>query len=355
VLVGASHAHLLVVRRLATTPLAGADVHWVTRGVNAPYSGMLSGWVAGEYRAEACTVDLVSLAHAARVTLHSEGAVGLDAGRGRVVLQGELPLEADVISLGLGSGLSGAELPGVQAHALNVRTLLVSSKRFPVTAGPWAVVGAGLGGIELALCLRAVTEDVTLVTENEHFPQGASRALARAVRRALTERRVKVVQGRALAVTADAVALSGGKSIPAREVLWATGPSPHPLLATAGIALGPTGAVSVDSSLRSTSHPNVFAAGDCADLPAPASKSGVYSVREAPVLGHNLEAALRGAPLRTYRPQRMALALLNCGDGTAILSWGPLAGRARWFRRWKHKLDTKFLDVLRHSPQRTVP
>jgi NADH dehydrogenase FAD-containing subunit len=355
VLVGAAHAHLRVVARLAARPLAGVEVHWVTRGEQASYSGMLSGWVAGEYRREECMVSLSPLARAARVMLHPGGAVGLDAARRSVELEGGTTLEADVLSLGLGSGLRGAELPGVRAHALNVRTLLARWERFPALPGSWAVVGAGLGGVELALCLRANAEAVSLVVEDESFPPGASAALVRAVRRALDTRDVRVVHGRAAALKEDAVALAGGGSVPARAVLWATGPAPHPLLATSGLALGPTGAVRVDVALQSISHPNVFAAGDCADLPTAAPKSGVYSVREAPVLGHNLFAALRGEPLRTYRPQRTALALVNCGDGTALLSWGGLAARGRWIRRWKHWLDAGFLDALRRSAQRTFP
>jgi NADH dehydrogenase FAD-containing subunit len=355
VLVGAAHAHLQVVARLASTPLPGVDVHWVTRGETAAYSGMLSGWVAGEYQREECLVQLLPLARAAGVTLHVEGAVGLDASRSSVVLEGGSRLQADVLSLGVGSSLLGWGMPGVQAHALNVRTLLTSFQRLPVADGPWAVVGAGLGGIELALCLRSVAKEVSLVAEDEQLLPKAPGALVRAVRNALVGRGVRVVQGRAEALTSEAVALAGGGTVRARKVLWATGPAPHPLLSSAGLALGTTGAVRVDASLRSTSHPNVFAAGDCADLPTPAPKSGVYSVREAPVLWHNLKSALLGQPLRAYHPQRRALALLNCGDGTALLSWGPLAARGRWLRRFKHGLDTRFVEALRPSSQRTVP
>jgi hypothetical protein len=73
------------------------------------------------------------------------------------------------------------------------------------------------------------------------------------------------------------------------------------------------------------------------------------------VLAHNLVAALRGEPPRAYRPQRAALALLNCGDGTALASWGRLAARGRWLRSWKHHLDVGFLEALRRASQRTVP
>jgi NADH dehydrogenase FAD-containing subunit len=346
-LVGASHAHLRVLAQLAAAPLASGAVHWVTQGERVPYSGMLSGWVAGEYAREACLLELPPLARAAQVVLHPEGAVGFDAGRRAVVVEGGERLEAEVLSLGVGAGLRGAELPGVRAHALDVRTLLSRFERLPLGAGPWAVVGAGLGGIELALCLKTVAAEVTLVAEDERFPAGAPSGLVRAVQRALAARGVRVVHGRAVALREETLGLADGSSLPAQWVLWATGPAPHPLLAASGLALGATGAIRVDGTLQSTSHRNIFAAGDCADLASAAPKSGVYSVREAPVLGFNLLAALRGQPLHTYRRQARALALVNCGDGTALLSWGPLAARGRWLRRWKHHLDANFLASLR--------
>jgi NADH dehydrogenase FAD-containing subunit len=347
VLVGAAHAHLRVVARLAAIQHKDVDVHWVTRGEHAAYSGMLSGWVAGEYPGQACLVELGPLARAAQVVLHTDGAVGLDATRRAVVLSGGAQLEADVLSVGLGSVPIGAELPGVSANALDVKHLLSRTERFPREGRRWAVVGGGLGGVELALCLSGAAKHVTLVAETERFPPGAPAALVRAVQRALAQREVTVVYGRAVGVTAQSVELAQGDSLPADGVLWATGPAPHPLLLSAGLALGPTGAVRVQDTLESSSHPGIFAAGDCADLATPAPKSGVYSVREAPVLLHNLLAAFVGKPLRAYRPQRTALALVNCGDGTALLSFGPFAGRARLFRAWKQRLDTAFLASLR--------
>jgi len=212
-----------------------------------------------------------------------------------------------------------------------------------------------MAGVELALCLRAVCTDVALVSETEDVPDGGSAELVRTARRALLERDVRLEWGRAVEVTERDLALSDGRRLPAALVLWATGPAPHPLLAPSGLALGPAGAVRVDATLRSTSHPDVFAAGDCADLPQAVPKSGVYSVREGPALAHNLLARLRGEPLRPYRPQRRALALLNCGDRTAILSLGDIARRGRWMRVLKERVDRAFLKGLRRAAQRTEP
>ncbi|HXX32509.1 MAG TPA: FAD-dependent oxidoreductase [Myxococcaceae bacterium] len=354
-LVGSAHAHLVALARFARRPLPGVELHWVTRGEQAVYTGMLPGWVAGELTRADLTVELRPLALAARAALHPEGAVGIEAPSRSVRLAGGELVEADVLSLGIGSGLRGLDFPGVREHASNVRLLAARAEHFQASPGPAVVVGGGLGGVELALCLRAACDRVSLVSETEEIPQGAPPPLVRAVKRALADRGVQPVQGRAVRVTAEEVTLSDGRRLPARTVLWATGPAPHPLLAASGLELGPSGAVRVGPSLGSTSHPDIFAAGDCADLPAPVPKSGVYSVREGPVLAHNLEARLRDAPLRPYRPQGHALALVNFGDGTALLSRGRLVARGRWVRAWKDHLDRGFLDGLRRAAQRTDP
>ena len=59
--------------------------------------------------------------------------------------------------------------------------------------------------------------------------------------------------------------------------------------------------------MQSTSHPNVFAGGDCvtmenyADKPYP-TKAGVYAVRAGPIIAQNLMNYIEGKPLTTYSP-----------------------------------------------------
>jgi hypothetical protein len=55
------------------------------------------------------------------------------------------------------------------------------------------------------------------------------------------------------------------------------------------------------------------------------AKAGAYAVREAPVLCHNHLADLPGRPLPRFRPQRRYLLILNRGDGTGLLTWGPVS------------------------------
>src|SRR5262249_26991913 len=142
-------------------------------------------------------------------------------------------------------------------------------------------------------------------------------------------------------VTASGVHLSGGRELPAALVIWATGAGAPPLFTASGLPTDQRGFLLVGADLRSPAWPQIFAAGDCATLiPYPnLPKAGVYAVRQAPVLTHNLRAAAAGTPLQTYHPQRLFLSLLNTADGRAILSYGPLAARGRWAWWLKDRID----------------
>jgi NADH dehydrogenase FAD-containing subunit len=81
------------------------------------------------------------------------------------------------------------------------------------------------------------------------------------------------------------------------------------------------------------------------DYPALA-RSGVHAVRQGPVLRDNL-AAGSGKQLRRFKPRHRVLALLNTGDGSAILSYGPVAFAGRWVMALKDRIDRRFMHRFR--------
>jgi NADH dehydrogenase FAD-containing subunit len=88
----------------------------------------------------------------------------------------------------------------------------------------------------------------------------------------------------------------------------------------------------------------VFGGGDCIALAGRRlARVGVYAVREAPVLFHNLLATLEGRPLRRFRPQRRYLLIMNLGDGTGLATWGGLWWYGRLAFWLKDRIDRAFL------------
>jgi selenide,water dikinase len=354
VLLGGGHAHALVLRRLAMDPLPGARVTLIDPAPVAAYTGMLPGFVAGHYRREEIMVDLARLCARAGVRRIADRATGLDLAAREVLLASGGRIGFDLLSVDVGAGSAPRDLPGFDAHGLAVKPFGSFATRweaFVATAAPAdrvAVLGGGAGGVEIALAAahRLGPGRVTLVERGPH-PAAAlpPRARARLVR-ALAEAGVDLRCGQApVAVTADHVALADGTRVAAALVLGVAGVRAPDWLAATGLETG-NGYLRVDGHLR-CSDPAVFAAGDCAHLTdSPRPKAGVYAVRAAPVLAANLRAALSGAALRRFRPQRDHLKLIALGPRAALAEKAGLVLAAPALWRLKDRIDRRFLDRL---------
>ena len=368
VLVGGGHAHLFVLEGLARgTRLPGLSVTVVAQHRQHAYSGMVPGLVGGRYRPEDLLLDLSALARSAGAEFVEGTAASLDTAGRAVVLADGRRLSYDFLSLAVGSGTRGSDRPGVRERVLFVkpidRALAIAPalERAAVeaeAAGPAVVVvGGGAGGVELAFNVRGrlrqmgrAAAPVSIVEGEDRILGDRSDACRRAAEAALTAARIGLVLGGEVqAVEPRRLLLPSGAVLRADVVIWATGAQAPELFRSSGLALDARGYLRVDATLRSVSHPDVFAAGDAAsleghpDLP----KAGVYAVRQGPVLRDNLRAAVAGRRLRRFRPQRRFLALLNTGDGRAILSYGEIAATGRWAMALKDRIDRRFMSRFR--------
>ena len=370
ILLGGGHSQLAVLERLARSPVADHEVVLVSPARHAVYSGMVPGWIAGGYRFEDCRIDLQPLAQSARVRHVEARAVALEPEERRVSLDDGTALEYDLLSIDVGSTAATAGIAGAE-HAIALRPIEALPGKLDafdegVRAGRIrriAVAGAGAAGVEVLFTLlhRARTKlgtalDATLVADTGGLLPGhgerardlASRELARCgvqMRFDLALREV-VPEGLVLADLRRPAALP--LRIAADAVILATGAAPHAWLSASALVRDDRGFIATDTRLRSLSHPGVFASGDCATvLTHPRPKSGVYAVRQGPVLAENLLSALSGSPLREFSWPDRALAILNLGDGRAIASWRRFAVKGRWVWHWKDRLDRRFIDRYR--------
>ncbi len=371
VLVGAGHSHVQVLRSFAMEPPSGARVTLVVDTPLAVYSGMVPGFVAGQYRAAELEIDAVPLARRAGARVILARCSGIDPVARRIELEGRPAIPYDLASLDVGSTVAGLELPGVAARAIPTRPIgrfvgRVAAVEEAARAAfrsraPFRVVivGGGAGGVELAATIRTRLEsgpreegsrlEVFLVDGDARLLPGYPERLARRVERALARRGVQLLTGRTVLAAEDgAVLLDDGSRLPCDALLWVTGAASFPLFQPSGLATDSRGFVLTRPTLQVIGHDDLFAAGDCstlADYPA-TRKAGVYAVRQGPVLTRNLRAVLAGgpgAPLERYRPQTDFLTLLNLGDGTAVgAKWG-LSFEGRWMMRWKDWIDRRFM------------
>jgi selenide,water dikinase len=340
VLLGGGHAHALVLLKFRNFISKNLAVTLVSPGPAHVYSGMVPGVVAGHYAAAEAKIDLARLARSAGVELIHGRVLRLQPGAKRVLLENGDKVAYDYVSLNLGSL---PDCAGALEHAITVKPFesFLARWRDQLELGPVApriaVAGAGAGGVELAMAMKYALDrrgtggSVEIFSDRLAFLPGA----AARVRKALHERSIPLHLKTTVTSGFDAV-------------FSVTGAAALPMLRESGLKTDERGYVLVDPSLRSVSHPDVFAAGDNASLEGAAlPKSGVYAVRQAPVLAENLKRVLRGMPMLDYLPQKAGLSLISCGSRYAIASRGAWSAEGRWAWWWKDWLDRRWIARFR--------
>ncbi len=374
VLVGGGHAHVLVLKRFGMRPIPGVRLTLITRDIDAPYSGMLPGFVAGHYSREQCHIDLRRLASFAGARLYHDEAAGLDLGAKEVLCSNRPPVRYDIVSIDIGSRPRQDDVPGASVYATAVKPIdrligrweqlvaRVLRRDGPTKVG---VVGGGAAGVELALAIQfrlrnevaAAGRDpnlvnVGLVTMGKILPTYAPDA-RHILMRILKERAVGIYPDReVIEVQSGRLLCADGGELPFDEILWVTQAGAAPWLHASGLGCDQNGFIKVRDTLQSVTDSAVFAAGDVANMIGhPRPKAGVYAVRQGKPLADNLRRVLLGKPPRPFRPQKQFLSLISVGNRHAIASrWGwAIEGAAVW--RLKDWIDRRFMKQFEDLPE----
>ena len=378
VLIGGGHAHVAVLRRFGMAPINGARITLISPEADTPYSGMLPGLIAGHYAFDDAHIDLGPLAQFAGARFFETAVERIDpAARLVYCKDGRPPVAYDILSINTGS-------TPVVSDDLNCARDIIPVKPVSQFLAKWrglkervlreperqvGIVGAGAGGIELLLSMQYALE----VEAGAATGQGPGRfhAFTRdheilkthgarvrdALGQALVQRGVTVhTNFDVTAVDADGVG-DGERRVALDEVVWVTGAQPPAWFANSGLDVDDRGFMAVDKFLRSTSHAEIFGGGDAVSMVRDARpKSGVFAVRQGPVLAHNVRASVLGRRLRQYAAQRAFLSLISSGDKYAIASYAGWSVAGAWVWRWKDRIDRSFMrkfNELANMAERT--
>jgi len=339
-LVGGGHAHLAVLRSLKAEPLRGARFAVVSPRSKQIYSGMLPGVIAGHYRRHEAEIDVARLAEAAYAEF-VEGAVAkLDLEDRVATLEEGTELEYDVVSLNIGS-LVDRSIPGA-GLALPAKPFEpFYDKLKTAKLNRVAIAGAGAAGAELAMALRHCGAAVTLYSEQAQLSVPVTQAM-------LKKMGVDLRPGMAVTAIEPGLQVIAGPTRQEFDVaILTTGATPQAWPRGSGLACDERGFVLVSDTLQSVSHPEVFAAGDCATLQSgPAPKSGVYALRQGETLALTFRNLAQDQPAVHYQPQRHALLILTCGRRYAIAQRAGWTAQGRWVWWLKNYIDRRWIKSL---------
>ncbi|MCX4762858.1 FAD-dependent oxidoreductase [Streptomyces sp. NBC_01275] len=196
-----------------------------------------------------------------------------------IAATGAEELEYDSLVYALGSGWNTHGVPGAAEHAHEIAgrpgALRLRERLARLDAGqPVVVVGGGLTGLEAATEIAEARPDLDVaLAARGGLGDWLSPKGRRHLRKVLDKLGVTVHEHTAVTgVEADRVATADDRSIPAAVTVWTTGFAVHPIAKATTLDVTGTGQIVVDGTMRSVSHPDVYAIGDAAMVMGPGGK-----------------------------------------------------------------------------------
>ena len=234
------------------------------------------------------------------------------------------------------------------------------------------VIGGGLVGVELLGELTAFAEDVLryyprILREEMHFHlfEAGPRILpeidpdlATIAAEVLRKRGADIRVATPVRAVEPTRVLVGDEAIDAGTIVLAAGIVPSKIAAAMAVTRDKKGRIVVDATMRSVSHPSVWALGDCASIPSPDGRPypalAQHAVREGKQLAHNVAAVLDDRPPAPFMFNSLgtmaslghtrAVAKIFNADVTGFPAWWIrrtyyLLQMPRWDRRFRIVLD----------------
>ncbi|MFH9010894.1 NAD(P)/FAD-dependent oxidoreductase [Streptomyces sp. NPDC017943] len=216
------------------------------------------------------------------VTLKVAHVTGIDVDARTVTVTtggGTEELEYDTLVYALGSGWNDQGVPGTAEHAHQIASrpgaLRLRDRLARLDAGrPVVVVGGGLTGVEAATEIAEARPDLDVsLAARGGLGDWLSDKGSRHLRRVFDGLGITVHENvEVTAVEADRILTSDGTAVPAEVTVWTAGFAVHPIARASALEVDGTGRIVVDATMRSVSHPDVYAVGDAALVAGPGGK-----------------------------------------------------------------------------------
>ncbi|MEY9878441.1 NADH dehydrogenase [Streptacidiphilus sp. MAP12-33] len=248
-------------------------------------------------------------------------------------------LEYDTLVYALGSGWNTQGVPGTAEYAHEIAGRPGAQRLREALAAlgagqPVVVVGGGLTGIEAATEIAEARPDLDVALAARGglgdwlAPKGRQHLRNTFDRLGITVHE----QTSVAAVEADHVTTANGTAIPAAVTVWTVGFGVHPIARATTLDVTDAGQIVVDATMRSLSHPEVYAIGDAAMVTGPGDKplrmscaSGVPTAWQA---ADAIAARLAGGTVLTV-PIRYFNQCISLGRKDGLIQYVTADDRAK--------------------------
>lgn len=338
------------------------DYHYITTNLHMP--------AAGTEHPKNARVNILSLIDEFKIDFVKSTVVQIKPNEQKVILS-DGTLSYDYLVIGLGGEPETFGIPGLQEHALKIRSLntvnlirehieyqFAKFKKEPHRLDYLTIVvgGAGFTGIEFvgeladrmpSLCKQFdIDPSLVKIYSVEAAPTimpGFDADLVEYARESLEKRGVIFKVGvKIQECTPEGVMLEHGEMIKSTTVVWTGGVRGNHLVEEAGFE-NIRGRVKVDPYLRTNEKENVYVVGDCSIIfredGKPYPPTAQIAVQQGETVAHNLVATIRGEKLKEFTPViQGTVASLGRRDAIGVVGKSKIKGT-------KASIMKKLIDI----------
>lgn len=290
---------------------------------------------AGNVSENAVAIPLERLLKGHDIELTIDTVENIDTADNKVLLQSGKSYHYDYLVIALGSETAYFGIPGLEENSFVLKSVADAQRiRAHVEArldaysqtknkadATFVVGGGGLTGIELVgefadimpeLCRSKgidYANEISLycVEAGPSILAGFPAELIERAQTSLEKRGVQFLTGVPITeMKENTVMLKDGNSIETNTLVWSGGVQGNKLVGQCGIEVN-RGRATVTEHLRSTSHENIFLAGDSAvvmneEIGRPFPPTAQLAWQMGETVGYNLFASIKGSSLETFEP-----------------------------------------------------
>jgi len=323
-LIGGGHGHLAFInlfkyekKRLKITLISENDYQY--------YSGMISGYLRGQYDLEACRLNLRKICDFKQLQWVCGRVEIIQPACRKVFLEDGRQLSYDYLSIDVGS-------QSQSDWAIRPISNLVDMREKGLLEDIGSIRGCGYGGLEIAGALGG-NQAIDLIRGNHGFLKSMPRAIKDRIERDLRQMGVRIVTD---------CKESHGHELDAYS-------RRAQVTLEAGGKEGPHGQIIVDQQLRLVGFQSVFALGDCCQIQGMENlrKNGFHAIEQGKFLVKNMTALLSSKPLLTYKPRQSHLSILPISSSKGVLSFGRLYLYNAWCLKVKKWIDKRYMKEMK--------
>ena len=358
-------------KRLAGAP--NLEIALISRENFVLFTPMLHEVAGSDVAITDIVQPLRKILHRARVAIAEVESIDLNKKLVRVRhkdLPNTYEITYDQLVLALGAVTNFYHTPGLEAHALTMKTLAdaILIRNCVIDALELAdnqaveaernktltvvVAGGGFAGVETAGSVNDFLRQalrfyprlnvnmirVVVVHPGDHILPELGTSLGRYAEGKLRARGVDVrLNTKVAGYDGQEVTLDDGTKIPTRVLIWTAGTTPAPVLSCLPCLLQ-RGRVVANECLQVPNFPGVWALGDCALVPDPFSPGNFYpptaqhAIRMAAALAKNIAATTRGLPPQPFKFKTLGLlATIGRRAGVAEILKMRFSGIIAWW------------------------